>query len=211
MSDYAASNTDRILANTIRYGRVVSVKDGLATVDFDGEIIEGLQWAKARAGDDRQYSAPSENEQVCVFSPSGDLTQGVIGFSISQDDFPDAGDDGNPRTIYSDGTIVEYNKETHTLLIDASKSSGNVIVKCTNAKIDSDEVEFTGDVKIGGALEVDGESELKSSLKVSGETEISNNLDVKGSSIKHLGIEVGVLHKHGGVQGGTGTSGTVVP
>ena len=184
MSDYAAANIDRMAGNFIRYGRVLSVENGLATVDFDGEIIEGLPWAKARAGDDRQYSAPSKDEQVCVFSPSGDLTQGIIGFSVSQDDFPDTGDDGNPRTIYSDGTIVEYNKETHTLLVDASESKGNVIIKCESALIDCKDTEMTGNLKVGGDLEVGGDSEL------------SGNLDINGPSVKHLGKEIGVLHKH---------------
>ena len=47
---YEASQTDRLLANLIRYGRVKSVAAGLATVDFDGEVIsEGVaifNWTK---------------------------------------------------------------------------------------------------------------------------------------------------------------------
>lgn len=184
---WAAANTDRILANLIRFGRIDSVdfSTGTATVDFDGEVIEGLQWAKRRAGDDREYSALSKGEQVCVLSPSGDLSQGIISYSISQDAFPNAGNDANPRVVYSDGTIVEYDKASHTLTVDASASSGHVVIKCNSAKIESPESEITGNLKVGGSLAVNG------------------------SSVKHAGKEIGAAHGHIDVEPGKGVSGVV--
>ena len=129
MSAYAAAQTDRIVGNLIRFGRIESVdyQSGTATVDFDGEIIEGLVWAVPRAGDDREYRAPSKDEQVCVLSPSGDLAQGVIAFSISQERFPNAGTDQNPKTVYADGTVVEYNKQSHMPLNPAAMWSSSAV------------------------------------------------------------------------------------
>ncbi|MCU4481353.1 phage baseplate assembly protein V [Acinetobacter ursingii] len=200
MSAYAATNTDRIVGNLIRFGRIVSVdhEAGTATVDFDGEIIEGLVWAVPRAGDDREYHAPSKDEQVCVLSPSGDLVQGVIAFSISQERFQNAGKDENPKTIYADGTVVEYNKQSHTLLIDASQSSGHVVIKCSSATVDSPDSTFTGNVTVGGSLNVAGASKM------------SGNVEFTGGSVKHGGKEIGSSHKHSGVQTGGGNTQGVV-
>ena len=100
-----------------------------ATVNFDGELVSGLEWSKSRAGADRSWNGGySKGEQVLVLSPSGDLSQGVIAFAISQDAFPNAGDGENPKHIYADGTVVEYNKASHTLNIDLSASGGKVVI-----------------------------------------------------------------------------------
>ncbi|MGL4587032.1 MAG: phage baseplate assembly protein V [Acinetobacter ursingii] len=200
MSAYAAAQTDRIVGNLIRFGRIESVdyQSGTATVDFDGEIIEGLVWAVPRAGDDREYRAPSKDEQVCVLSPSGDLAQGVIAFSISQERFPNAGTDQNPKTVYADGTVVEYNKQSHTLLVDASQSSGHVVIKCSSATVDCPDSTFTGNVTVGGSLNVAGASKM------------SGSVEFTGGSVKHAGKEIGSSHKHSGVQTGGGNTQGVV-
>lgn len=204
---YAATNIDRIVANLIRFGRIdaVDYESGTATVDFDGEIIEGLEWAKPRAGDDRKYHAPSKDEQVCVLSPSGDLAQGVIAFSISQERFPNAGNNQNPKTIYADGTVVEYDKEAHILTVDCSASSGTVNVTCANANViansailfDTPEATFTGNLTVQKNINVN------ESLGVNGDSIIAGNVAFTGNSIKHDGKEIGSGHKHGGVKSGT--------
>lgn len=128
---YALAQMDRILANLIKIGRVDSVDlaAGTATVNFDGELVSGLEWSKSRAGADRSWNGGyTKGEQVLVLSPSGDLSQGVIAFAISQDAFPNAGDSEDPKHIYADGTVVEYNKVSHTLNIDLSTSGGKVVI-----------------------------------------------------------------------------------
>ena len=213
MSAYAAAQTDRIMGNLIRFGRIESVdyEAGTATVDFDGEIIEGLVWAVSRAGDDREYHAPSKDEQVCVLSPSGDLAQGVIAFSISQERFPNAGTDQNPKTIYADGTVVEYDKEAHTLTVDCSASSGAVNVTCANANViassailfDTPEATFTGNLTVQKNINVN------ESLGVKGNSSIAGNVAFTGNSIKHDGKEIGSSHTHNKVQPGNANSGDV--
>lgn len=149
---YALAQMDRILANLIRFGRIhaVDLDAGTATVDFDGELVSDLEWAKDRAGDDRSWNGGySEGEQVVVLSPSGDLSQGVIAFSISQTAFPNAGTTANPKHIYADGTVVEYDKASHTLNIDLSGSGGKVFIN--GGLVVGGPVEFNGaDVKHKG-------------------------------------------------------------
>lgn len=143
--NYAATQMDRILANLIRFGRIhaVDLNAGTATVDFDGELIPDLEWAKGRAGNDRSWNGGySKGEQIVVLSPSGDLSQGVIAFSLSQSAFPNAGNSENPKHIYEDGTVIEYNKASHTLNIDLSGSGGKVFIN--------------GDLVVNGLAKFDG-------------------------------------------------------
>lgn len=165
---YNNSQHDRLIAKLISYGRVDSVDAaaGVATIDFDGEVVPGLSWAKRQMGKTRQWYAPSVGEQVCVLSPSGDLSQGTIAFSIEQDEFPNAGDSSDyERTVYDDGTVIEYNTASNTLTIDASASSGTVVIKCntatveaeTSVTIDTPNTTCTGNLTVAKSLNVGAE------------------------------------------------------
>ena len=149
---YANSQMDRILANLIKIGRIdsVNLSAGTATVNFDGELVSDLEWSKERAGADRSWNGGyTKGEQVLVLSPSGDLSQGVIAFSISQNAFPNAGNSENPKHIYADGTVVEYDKASNTLNIDLSATGGKVVIN--GGLVVNDLVEFNGpDVKHKG-------------------------------------------------------------
>ena len=204
---YAAAQIDRILANLVRFGRVVAVdySQALATVDFDGELVEGIVWLKQRAGDDRSWSAPSENEYVVVLSASGDLSQGVILGALEQTKFPNVGTDATPVTVYSDGTTIQYDKAAHILTVDCSASNGVVNVLCDQANVtatssvlfDTPQGTFTGNLAIGGSLSVTGTSSM------------SGNVEFTGGSVKHSGKEIGGSHTHSGVQTGGGDTGVV--
>ena len=204
---YAAAQIDRILASLVRFGRVVTVdhSQAVATVDFDGELVEGIVWLKQRAGDDRSWSAPSQDEYVLVLSASGDLSQGVILGALEQNKFPNVGTDANPVTVYSDGTRIHYDKSGHVLTVDCSASSGTVNVLCDQANVkatssvlfDTPQGTFTGNLTIGGALSVTGNSAM------------SGNVEFTGGSVKHSGKEIGGSHTHSGVQTGGGNTGVV--
>lgn len=210
---YAAAQIDRILANLVRFGRVKSVDYSTAecVVDFDGEIVEGVEWLKHRSGDDRSWSAPSEHEYVVVLSASGDLSQGVIIGALAQNNFPNAGDDANPTTVYSDGTVIKYDKSAHVLTVDCRQSKGIVNVLCDQANIkaissvliDTPDATFTGNVTVQKNISVAGSSEVTGASKISGTVEFT------GSSVKHNGKEIGGGHTHKGVQAGSSNSGDV--
>lgn len=209
---YAASNIDRMVANLIKIGRIHSVdlNAGTATVDFDGELVADIEWSKERAGADRTWNGGyTKDEQVLVLSPSGDLSQGVIAFALSQNAFPNAGNSENPKHIYADGTVVEYNKTSHTLLVDASESSGHVVIKCntstieanTSITLDTPEMICTGNLSVSKSL----------SMGVGGGTAtLKGDVAMSGGSLTHNGKNIGESHKHNGVQTGGGNTGGVV-
>ena len=99
-----------------------------------------------------------------MLSPSGDLSQGVSAFSLSQSAFPNAGTTENPKHIYADGTVVEYDKASHTLNIDLSGSGGKVFIK--------------------GGLVVDGLAEFNGS-------DVKHNGKSIGGSHTHKGVQSG--------------------
>lgn len=206
---YNNAQHDRLIGNLIKYGRVKSVDpaSGEATVDFDGEVVPGLTWAKRRAGNTKEWYVPSVNEQVCVLSPSGELSQGTIAYSFEQDAFPNAGDSADyERTVYPDGTVTEYNHVSHTLTIDASASSGTVIIKCNTATveaaasvtIDSPETTCTGNLTVAKSLNVGAGG---------GSATVQGNVEFTGGSVTHNGKNIGDTHTHSGVQSGGSNTG----
>ncbi|RZG78351.1 phage baseplate assembly protein V [Acinetobacter sp. WCHAc060033] len=209
---YGLGQMDRILANLIKIGRIQSVDlgAGTATVDFDGEVVADLEWSKSRAGNDRTWNGGySKDEQVLVLSPSGDLSQGVIAFSISQNTFPNAGTTENPTKIYEDGTVIEYDKSSHTLVVDASASSGHVLIKCDTATIKAD-----SSITLDAPKTIcSGNLTVAKSLSMGaggGSVTLKGNVELSGGTLTHNGKNIGDNHKHSGVQTGGGNTGGVV-
>lgn len=166
--NYNNTQHDRMIGNAIQIGRIAEVDaaKGLVKVDLDGPVTDWIPWLQRRAGDDRDWSVPSVGEQVAIAAPSGELSGAFVIGSLSQDTHPNAGDSADkPRTVYSDGTVVEYNKASHTLTIDTSASSGTVIIKCNTATveaaasvtIDTPETTCTGNLTVAKSLNVGAE------------------------------------------------------
>lgn len=205
--NYNNTNHDRMIRNLITYGRVKSIEGSTATVDFDGEVVPGLSWSKRRAGKTREWYAPSVGEQVCVLSPSGELSQGTIAFSMEQDAFPNPGSSPDQDlTEYPDGTIIGYDSASNTLTIDTSAASGTVIIKCNTATveaassvtIDSPETTCTGNLTVAKSLNVGSGG---------GTAKITGSVEFSGGSVKHNGKNIGDTHTHSGVQTGGGNTG----
>jgi phage baseplate assembly protein V len=143
----AASEFDRMLGNVVRMGTIAAVNpahaDGpRATVNLGDLTTDWLPFATVRAGQDRTWWAPEPGEQVLVLAPSGDLSQGVIALSVFQDAHPANGDRVTVhRTTYQDGTVVEYDRETHTLAATlggdghVNLTTGGATLQMDNGKI----------------------------------------------------------------------------
>ena len=81
--------------------------------------------------------------------PQGAVADDFHVVSLSQTAFPNAGTTENPKHIYADGTVVEYDKASHTLNIDLSGSGGKVFIN--GGLVVDGLVEFNGsDVKHKG-------------------------------------------------------------
>lgn len=208
---YNNAQHDRMLGNVIQIGRIkdVDAAQGLVTVDLDGPVTGWIPWIQKRSGDDKEWSVPSAGEQVAIAAPSGELSAAFVIGSLSSDSNPNAGDSADkPRTVYSDGTVVEYDKASHTMTIDTSASSGTVIIKCntatiqadTSVTIDTPDTTCTGNLTVAKSLTMGGGG---------GTANFTGNVAFQGGSITHEGKNIGATHTHTGVQTGGGSTGQV--
>ncbi len=92
-NDFEITELNRRLANLIRLGVIDRVDHASARVRVKiGDLLTAwLPWATIKAGKDSAWWAPEKGEQVLVFSPSGDLAQGVVLGAIFQNAFPGLG------------------------------------------------------------------------------------------------------------------------
>lgn len=167
---YQETEADRRLANIIRLGVVQALDEGAGTVtvSFGDDIVsEPLPWMTSRAGAGaRSWWAPEPGEQVVVVSPSGDISNGVVlPGSVYQDAYgAPAADKNIHRTEYADGSVVQYDRGAHQLLVDVSGSSGNVMIVCQTATVqasgsvtlDTPQTNCTGNLSVAGVMNVDG-------------------------------------------------------
>lgn len=158
----ALGEHDRQLSTTILLGVVVELDElnALVRVDFDGLVSDWLRWSATRAGPGvRTWDAPEVGEQVVVVCPYGDPAQGIVVASVYQEDFDQPANlKTKHRTQYADGTVVEYDRETHAFLIDVG--TGSVTINCatatvvatTSVTLDTPTTHMTGDLAVVGGI-----------------------------------------------------------
>lgn len=153
----SAESTDhaRRLSNVARYGTVAEADYTGATAGFpairvqlqDGEILsDWVPWFTPRAGKDRVWDPPEVGEVVMLLAPSGDLANGVAIPGLFSDGNANGDRAGLQRRTFDDGTVVEYDRQSHKLTIDATESDGEVLVKVQTVN-----VEASGAVTIKGS------------------------------------------------------------
>ena len=215
---YAQTDTDRRLANVVQIGRIVAVDpaNGLAQVDLGGPSTDWVQWTTSRAGGDRTYWAPEVGEQVVVAAPSGDLGNGVIIGSLFQDAYPEPADSADvSRTVYADGTVIEYDRSAHQYKIDVSASSGSVLVICKTASVQAQESVTLDapDTIVTGTMTVQGLLTYQDGIAGSGGgngNAITGGIAVTGGDVTADTISL-KSHVHSGIQSGGGNTDVPVP
>jgi phage baseplate assembly protein V len=191
MNDFAALS--RMLENLIRFGVIaavqmepprVQVKTGTLTTAW-------LPWLAPRAGSDREWDPPTVDEQVILFSPSGQLANGVVITGLPSDHIPANGNRaGLHRRTYADGTVIEYDSVAHHL--NATLADGgttNLISK--------------GGINLVGNITHQGDYIQKGNQMVTGKVTVSIDVVAAGVSL--------VKHPHTGVKSGGDQSGGPVP
>ena len=116
MNDFAALS--RMLENLIRFGVIAAVQMAPPRVQVKtGSLTTAwLPWLALRAGADQEWDPPTEGEQVILFSPSGQLANGVVVTGLFSDHIPANGDRaGLHRRTYADGAVIEYDSVAHHL------------------------------------------------------------------------------------------------
>lgn len=145
--DPRVTEVERRLANTSLIGRVSQVDHEKARyrVKSGNTETDWIPFVQRRAGGTKTYESLDVGEQVMVLAPSGDLAQGVIIGALSTDETQPA-DKGNiHRTVYPDGTVVDYDDEAKSYLvtvaeggaINMSVAGGGVNITCENAVVNA--------------------------------------------------------------------------
>ena len=179
----------RLIENLIRFGTIaavqmqpprVQVKTGTLTTAW-------LPWITLRAGADREWNPPTVDEQVLLFSPSGQLGNGVALTGLFSDQIPANGDrEGLYRITYRDGTVIEYDSVAHHL--NATLTDGGT----TN-------LISTGGINIVGNITHQGDYTQAGNQNVTGKVTVSVDVAAAGISL--------VKHAHGNVMPGGSKTG----
>ena len=179
----------RLIENLIRYGTIAAVqmKPPRVRVKTGPLITAWLPWIALRAGADREWNPPTVNEQVLLFSPSGQLANGVVLTGLFSGHIPANGDrEGLHRITYRDGTVIEYDSITHHL--NATLTEGG-----TTHLVSPGGINLVGDITHKGNYTQTGNQ------KITGKVTVSTDVIAAGISL--------VNHPHGGVKPGSGRTG----
>lgn len=131
---------DLMLSNLIRVGRVseVDTTNALVKLEIGNLVTDWLPWSTHRAGGTRSWTAPTVGEQRILLSPYGDMTQGIVGQALFQDDHPAPATSGDQEhVVFPDGSAVDYNSASNTLTVTVA-GGGNVVINCKHATVNAD-------------------------------------------------------------------------
>lgn len=182
----------RLLENLIRYGTIAAVqmKPPRVRVKTGSLTTTWLPWIALRAGADREWNPPTENEQVLLFSPSGQLANGVVLTGLFSDHIPANGDrEGLHRVTYRDGTVIEYDSIAHHL--NATLADGG-----TTNLVSPGGINFIGNITHQGNYTQTGNQHI------TGKVTVTADVIADGISL--------VKHAHPDVMPGGGTTGKPV-
>ena len=201
----ALPDMERRLANTVRLGTVMAVDAANARVRIRSGSIETawLPWSTGRAHPSkRRWDPPAVGEQVAIIAPGGDMRQAVVLPGVYQQSAgAPASSPDKDTTIYGDGTVIEYDQGTHTLVANLGPSQvratrDEVLLQVGGAslRVTSSGVQIVGNLSING---------------ISGAAGVTMNGDVQitGSTLSHNGKNVGSTHTHSGVAPGGSNTG----
>jgi len=205
----------RTIPNLIRTGKIAEINADKVRVRLSPTLLTTwLQWIALRAGDVIDWCPPSIGEQVIVFSPNGDLTQGKVLAGLFSAESPAPQTSLKIRSIhYPDGAVVLYDFGRHSLsaILPAGSSA---LVKADAVTADAQQTTCTGNVTIKGNLVVEGFSALNNGAKVLGgdggaaiviEGDVTATGDIKAGDISLRN------HPHGEIKRGDEKSGVPLP
>jgi phage baseplate assembly protein V len=179
----------RLLENLIRFGTVaeVQMKPPRVRVKTGDLLTTWLPWIAVRAGLDQDWDPPTVNEQVILFSPSGQLANGVALTGIFSDEHTANGDrDGLQRRTYRDGAVIEYDSVAHHLRAVLPEAGTSELIS-------------KGGIHIVGPITHEGDYTQTGNQTITGKVTVSEDVVAAGISL--------VKHLHGGVKAGPDQSG----
>lgn len=179
----------RMIENLIRFGTIAEIQMKPPRVRVKtGKLLTGwLPWIALRAGADTDWDPPTVDEQVILFSPSGQLANGIALTGIySTAHTANGAREGLHRRTYRDGTVIEYDSVAHHLnAVLADGGTTNLV--------------STGGITIVGPITHQGDYTQTGNQTVTGTVTVSDDVVAAGISL--------VQHTHGGVMPGGSVTG----
>lgn len=193
---------------------------------LDDDIVsDWLQIVVMGATGNKYFHIFEVNEQVAVLMDENG-EEGVIIGALYNDKNTAGGNTDVPRVQFSDGSYIEYNRNTHEYNINVQgkvnitaatevKISGATkvsLISPTMVAITSPTISVTGNLTVTGTVSAAAIS--APTISGPGVTMSGGNLtadgELKGTTVKQGTVELGT-HTHSGVQTGSGTSGPPTP
>ncbi|AHN84835.1 putative baseplate protein [Vibrio phage phi 2] len=191
-----------IISNMIRVGKVTSLlPDGerarVVFSDRDNTESYDLQVMVKNTKQNKDYWMPDVDEDVlCLFLPIG-IEQGfILGSFYTRANAPEANTENVRRVKFSDGTVIEYDRESHRLLVDVK---GDIELLATGNLTAN--IEGSVSITVGGELTADvaGNSTITTPLlTVNGDMLVDGSVQVTGSTETVGLISTGGLQSSGG-------------
>lgn len=116
----------RRLENLIRFGTVHSVDHAArrCRVQSGKLVTEWLRWFEARAGETTTWNPPTIGEQCVVFSPSGEVENGMVIYGAPSDVIDTPSHDPVKHVIkFPDGAVFSYDHAASHLDISGIRSA----------------------------------------------------------------------------------------
>ncbi|MBM1199305.1 phage baseplate assembly protein V [Pseudomonas fragi] len=171
----------RMIENLIRFGTIAEtqMKPPRVRVKTGDLLTAWLPWIALRAGADTDWDPPTIDEQVILFSPSGQLANGIALTGIYSTAHPANGErEGLHRRTYRDGTVIEYDSVAHHLnAVLADGGTTNLV--------------SIGGITLVGPITHQGDYTQTGNQTVTGKVTVSEDVLAAGVSL--------VKHTHGGV------------
>lgn len=121
MSEAAVQMLRAEMNKMIQIGQVSDVDyvNKKVRVQLDGLKTAWIRWGVQRAGEDVTWWAPEVSEEVLVVVPFGNVSHAVVICALYSDAYQAPAETPNiRRTVYQDGTTVEYDREQHKMKVD---------------------------------------------------------------------------------------------
>ncbi|MDH2573374.1 phage baseplate assembly protein V [Acinetobacter baumannii] len=200
------ADINRRLENLIRFGTIKTVNPSkpipLVTVELDDIVTPEIRFFNARSGNDSTWDPPSENEEVMVISPCGEIgPTSVVFYGLYNNEHPAPSDDLNKKIrVFADGCIIAYDIAAHHL--SAILPSGGKAILTADGGIT-----VNGDTTINGNLQINGSTAMTGNNTVGGSQLVQGSSHSTGAFSTEADVKAGSIslkaHKHPGDSGGT--------
>lgn len=163
--------------NWIRIGEVSSVDPAKCTArvvfdDEDGYVSDDLPIVQRNTQNTKDFWLPAVGEDVlCIFLPCGEEDGFIVGSFYADEITPPEGSAATKRlTEYPDGTVTEYDWESHEMVI-----KGDIKLKVT-----APDIEFVGNLSVDGDISTTGKIAADGNISTKGDVSADGDMNATG-------------------------------